>query len=331
MTIEEFRASPLPNIHIKMLITAHEAYMEWKLLMKLNSNNTALKDLILAREIYFNHILMGNDCITYDDIIVDTFAKDRNVYESCISYAKECISKNATLTSEDIIRINEAFLHNTAESLTAPIPESCYNDSLIWEILKDLYNPKSEFPKMIELAIAIYRLYTLSKEYEQIDIKTLSVLASYILADNENLIVMSKAWIVLFDGSNKSLIGKADYMVFEILCAFSFAFADSIKFTKLIQDKTMKMQIELKSQLPKLYSEKLAALLGNSFCLRNSLLESELDVSLKTAISYLKELSEKRFLKAVKVSKGLYYFNTFFYDALQECGEQKWREKAKDI
>ena len=86
------------------------------------------------------------------------------MYERCISYTKECVSKNTTLTSEDIIRINEAFLHNTAESLTATIPESRYNDSLIWEILKDLYNPKSEFPKMVELAIAIYRLCTLSKE-----------------------------------------------------------------------------------------------------------------------------------------------------------------------
>jgi len=203
------------------------------------------------------------------------------------------------------------FLHDDIDLLKKYSPNNGYNKDAIWQILKNLYNPKNEFPQFIEIAIVMCQLYAIDGE-KKIDLRTLSILLSASIEDNVNSIYISKAWIASFDERYLRNENRMEYVISEFLCVLCVALQDSIRFVRLIKLETVNMQSELKRLLPKIYSETLLSILSNNFCLRNATLESELGVTLKTAIAYLKVLSENGFLKPVKISKNVYYLNIFF-------------------
>jgi len=95
---------------------AYKNYVEWKLLLESETDNLALKDLLLARELYYNNAFRGDDH-KLDEFITNVFVKESNhspcvqaeVYKACDIYARYCVKKNRAITSADIISMNEAF------------------------------------------------------------------------------------------------------------------------------------------------------------------------------------------------------------------------------
>lgn len=95
---------------------------------------------------------------------------------------------------------------------------------------------------------------------------------------------------------------------------------ETLLIVKGINQEVVTMANEIKSILPKIYSRELVDLLFFEFYTKTSFIEKGLNISRKTAVTYLTALEEKGFLRSEKIGKERIYINNRLYDAVQRAG-----------
>ena len=189
MTISDFRSKSLSDKIILALIEATQAYTEMDtMLREYPSVKLPLSDILLSLEIYYSHYDINpeicqivHSLYIYNNSIA--IVGTARTITACIEYAQNKAKKTDILTAGDLIKINEAI----KIASIAPLSEDEYLQNMeqhiktIWPILHDLYGPQRQYTLFLEIAIAYYRLITLS-EYCLLDLRTIAILLSTIRA-----------------------------------------------------------------------------------------------------------------------------------------------------
>lgn len=97
--------------------------------------------------------------------------------------------------------------------------------------------------------------------------------------------------------------------VLYILTAIEETSMETLGLIKKINIEIEKMQIEIRSSLPKIYTQELIDLLFYEFYTKTSVFEKELSISRKTAVSYLTQLESNGFIHSEKIGKERIYLN----------------------
>lgn len=88
---------------------------------------------------------------------------------------------------------------------------------------------------------------------------------------------------------------------------------------KKINEEMQKMKVELIEALPKLYSKELLEALFYEFYTKTSYIQETLHVSRGTAITYLNQLEENKFLTSEKIGKERIYKNERLFNLIKEA------------
>lgn len=98
---------------------------------------------------------------------------------------------------------------------------------------------------------------------------------------------------------------------------------ETLKLVKQINNLAEITAQEIKEKLPKIYSKELTNLLFYEFYTKIKYIESGLNVSRKTASSYLYSLEDAKFLTSEKIGRERIYINTRLFEAVKEMGAKR--------
>ena len=315
LEIETFRTGLLPNAIVKKLIETSEAIAEMRTLINVNAAPQVLNSALFINEIRYRNALEGYE-FTYEDILLSIAGinASSNLYTQIKNYnmAKEIainqVDKFDILSSTDFLIVNETL--KGSDGISDITVLSNQKESTLKEIrgiLTDLYNPQSEYPLLLEFAIAIYRLLKLSKTYK-IDLLAIKILLMT-LYKTEGLIFYLSKHFIIYDSELEVERNSTERSIEIILNILESSVRDSVKLLYVLNKEINTYGQDLKERLPKLYSEELKRAITQNFYTRNIIIEKEMRVSPKTAITYLKTLEQNGFLSAVKIGKEKVYIN----------------------
>ena len=92
---------------------------------------------------------------------------------------------------------------------------------------------------------------------------------------------------------------------------------ETLELTKLINNEVILMRDQIKEELPNIYSKELIEILFKEFYTKTIFVEKGLNVTRKTAVSYLKQLEENGFLISEKIGKERIYQNKRLFDLVK--------------
>lgn len=324
--VRSLRSNPLPDSIVNQLIKTVEQAGFTKGCLVCGSNNEILYKGLMINEIRYRNSLLAVD-YSYEDIL---YSLNSRLYKCELSYQLEIFKKSFShanikmneykvLPAPDLLRIDYGIREQNKEYLNSKKP-LIYKDGCskkLWDIINDLYNPMSQYPSILEGAIALYRLIALKSFYD-FDVYTIDILFSLYInnyaAPDACMIYLSKYLIISGLDEKLSFIDAVE----KTLNIFYQMFFDIACLAKRIDDEVKKIEAEIKKELPKICSERLLRIIFSDYAIKNTDIEEGLNFSTKTAISYLQQLSNKGFLVAAKAGKERIYINYRLFELIKD-------------
>lgn len=282
--------------------------------------------MMLIAEIRYINALQGSD-YSYEEILIHIYSgKEKDTLKQqylrlleSVEYIRQVTSVYPVFPATDILKINE-LLSNEADGILQsndiPINMEMVSAEL-WELLGPFYDPSNDFPKLVE---AILVCYCLDKAFIGINLHPFCKELILNYAMNKSFIIDHYSLFV-----TKEIIAKGlDCMTAEnyVSHILDIIFDSTLAKGDLIIELERAfncIEADTKSMLPKLYSEKLLKVFRENLVLNNSMVEQELNVSPKTAISYLKQLEEYGFLESIKAGREKLYINSKAFEVMKSC------------
>ena len=322
MDIKTFRNSPLSHYVVTALTHAAMAQSEWKTILKVCEPSNAVRDLLTLSEIRYHSMYMGSTC-AFDDALValyvnkktDSISKDIHVLQECILYAKHKISETKVLTAADLIKINEAISTSDTKILEAENPQDLplglVND--IWGILHDLYNPAKQYPLLLEVAIAVYRLSTLQQKWG-FDLWVFCVLLETLYTESFEMFGISLQWLILVDPEKSLCDYDIDHAIVLLFSIFENIWRYNSNTYLAVIDEERKICETIQELLPKICTDKVLVAITKNIYLNNTSFRDNTGVSHGTAVNYLKELERIGVLSSIVNGRERLYFNKAICD-----------------
>ena len=327
MTISELGQVALPDNIVNKLLQATEAYAELNTLQRIYPDMcTVATNLLTICDVYYRAINIGNN-IELNSVIQDSFTSDSRSdinlfmqsYQSCKAYAHEKKAEAGVLTAVDIVRINDALLSLDIGILSKQDVFFDYMPCIepFWMILHELYNPKPQYHILLEVAIALARFMSFAGD-EKLCLSTLNIFLSVVFENNSAFEGLIMQWTLLTNPRKAFSEIDDENKLIHVLTVFEKMWRlQSSLFYRLADIKTVILR-KLQADCPTLASPQITQLLANMICLRISDLQSNLNVSSKTAIGYLKMLEQGGILHSIKVGRDRFCFNTIYCFMLQD-------------
>lgn len=326
MTISELRRATLPDDIVGKLLQATEAYTEMSTLLKIypDLQNISTKILFLLDAYYWAKSKDEN--IEINSVIQDCFINNQSSYvsrfmqsyQACKAYAEERKSETGVLTAVDIVKINHTIFDLDDSPLF--VNNAVFNYMLciepFWLILHELYNPKRQYPLLLEAAIALSRFISFAGE-EKLGLTTLAILLSSVFENGSTFGGLVMQWSLLTNPRRPFSDTEDEHKLMHILTVFEkiWRFHSMIVY-RLVGVKAELLQ-KLQTNCPALALPRTAQLLADMTCIRINDLKSEMNISSKTAINHLKLLEQSGILYSLKVGRDRFYFNNVHCDIIQ--------------
>jgi len=326
MTVSELRHTSLPDKIVCKLLQATEAYTEIETLLKIypDLQDIVIKILFLLDSHYWAR--SNADNVEVNTVIQDCFTNTpssyvgrfMNSYQSCKAYAGEKNAETGVLTAVDIVKVNHAILSLDGSLLSENNADFDYMPCIepFWFILHDLYNPKLQYPLLLETAIAFSRFISFADE-EKLSVSTLAILLSNVFGNDSVFGGLIMQWTLLTD-SRRIFSGTEDEStLLHVLNVFEkmWRFQNAIVY-RLAKVKADILQT-LQGQCPSLASPRMAQLLVDTICIRINDLTLKMNISSKTAIHHLKLLEQSGILHSLKIGRDRFYFNNIYCDLIK--------------
>ncbi len=342
-----------PNIDLetkkilKQLVSAHKYLSELKGYSETIPNKNILINAIIINESKDSSEI-ENIITTHDDLYREMSSQSSNNpaskevenYRAALWKGFELVSKNNILSTNMIVQIQEIIEKNSAGIRKVPgtvlkndkTGEIVYTppvgEDVIREYLNNLekyINIDDEIDDLIKLAVIHYQFESIHPFYDGngrtgriINVLFLilkGLLDSPILYLSRFIIRNKAAYYHLLQDvrENKNWEG---WIVF-ILKGIEEISKETLELTKLINNEVILMRDQIKEELPNIYSKELIEILFKEFYTKTIFVEKGLNVTRKTAVSYLKQLEENGFLISEKIGKERIYQNKRLFDLVK--------------
>jgi Fic family protein len=271
-------------------------------------------------------------------------AKDVMNYRAALWHGYESVKENEILTTNAIIEIQSILEKNragirklpgtilrnesTGETVYAP-PEG---EKEIIELLSNLEKyiniDTDSVDPIIKLAVIHYQFESIHPFYDGNGRTGRIVNVLYLVLKgliDTPIVYLSKYIIKNKDEYYKLLQevhnNKWEDWVIYILKAVEETSLETLEIVKNINNEIEKMSLEIKEELPKIYSKELIELLFYEFYTKTVFIQEGLSVTRKTAVSYLVSLEEKGFLSSEKIGKERIYQNKKLFELVKSFGK----------
>lgn len=291
-------------------------------------SSTLYKDIVweimLISEVRYLNVLRGQD-YTWEEIVTGIFSREKSKIKDqyallvkSISEINKISDKFGVVPATDLIRVHNMLFHGqigTFEDKQVAGSIEVASEEL-WKLLTPLYDPENPFPKLVE---AILLWYCVDKGALNMKIHPFckELILNYGLNNgyniNYNSIFIGKQ-LVEQDLRNKKL---EDYITDSITVLSTAAVDKGLALLK-IEDILSSMERKISSLSTKLPYKELSAILKTRVVLNNTVVENDIKVSAKTAISYLKKLEDFQILRAVRVGREKLYINESVFSIMKQ-------------
>jgi len=322
MTIQDFRATPLPDRIIHALLEATQAYAEMDVLLnEYTENRPVLSHMLFALDMYYSFYDLEPDI---DKIYHSLFVSDKTsetgkaveTLKACMEFAKERALRIDVLTAGDLLRIDNAIKSADMElpALEIPLLNVEQHVETMWSILHDFYDPQQQYPLLLETAIACYRLLALPG-WCNLSLQTLRILFSTVYQRDVSFSGLLRQWILLTDPRTHISFMNIEDVLVHILDVFRGMWTYTTALIRALNQRNREIVHLVHTNFPQLASASVDILLSESLCIRNHDISG---VSPKTVIKYLKQLEQEKILYSIKSGREIFYFNNLLADVLRQ-------------
>lgn len=119
-----------------------------------------------------------------------------------------------------------------------------------------------------------------------------------------------------------STLDNWEEWILFILVGIEETAEETLLMVKNIYEEFNQYSIDLRTRLPKIYSKELVELLFFEFYTKITYIEEGLNISRKTASTYLNELEDKGFISSEKIGKERIFINKRLMDVVKKASER---------
>jgi Fic family protein len=338
------------KIVLKQLTMAHRALSELKGYANMIPNKNILINAVLINEAKDSSEI-ENIITTHDElfkaITVESYkspaAKEVVNYRTALWHGYNLVSGKGLITTNMLTEIQQLIILNQAGIRKQPgtvllneaTGEVVYtppgSEEEILTLLANLetyINGDDDTDPLVKLAVIHYQFEAIHPFYDGngrtgriLNILYLvlkGLLDSPILYLSKYIIRNKSDYYRLLSEVTKT--GHWEEWILYVIGGIEETAAETLNLVKNIDAFINKTADEIKHALPELYSRELVDLLFFEFYTKNSYLVDGLEISRRTAYTYLSKLIEKGFLKEKKVGKAKIYFNEGLFELVKEFG-----------
>jgi hypothetical protein len=326
LTAEEIRSAPASDDLINSLVAASEARVKTNTLMSAYPEVLPfLTHALLALDLFSsrgdNHFSVEDICYAlYLPAEASILHDEIEVIQACMEFATE----KSILSAEDLLRINDAIQSASTGPLTeSRSPYSVQYIEQLRPILHDFYYPEHQYLQLLDVALACYRLLTLSKP-SAFSLRALGILFSTVFENKFSFLGFAGQWSLSAETWENLLHIDIESALIHILEAFRQMWLHIGKLIFAINQKRCEVFHLARERFPEYAATRLGPFLSERLCIRNRDILNGTELTTKTVIKHLRYLEQERILRTVKCGTKVFYFNNAFIDMLnQQMAE--WR------
>jgi len=339
---------------LKQLARSHRALAELKGYSDMIPNKNILINAVTINEAKDSSEI-ENIITTHDELFKamsqesynNPAAKEVVNYRTALWYGYNLIKEKKILTTNMIIEIQQIIEKNRAG--IRKLPGTVLKNDVTGEIVytppsgeKEILDLMSNLEKyinddydnvdpLVKLAVINYQFEAIHPFYDGngrtgriinvLYLRLKELLDSPILYLSKYIIRNKSSYYrLLQDVTTK---GSWDEWILFILEGVEITAEETLLLVKKINNVMEKTAEEIKSVLPKIYTRELIDLLFYEFYTKIAYIEKGLNVSRKTAATYLSALEENGFLVSQKMGKERIYLNRRLYEVIEHAGKEK--------
>jgi predicted site-specific integrase-resolvase len=241
-----------------------------------------------------------------------------DIHKACADFAESRIKLTDVLGAGDLLRINDALKYAQKGLLLEG--GASYSENLIpsvWSILHELYGPKRQYILLLETAIACNRFLSLP-DLSSFSMQTLSILFGTVYQDKTIFSGLVRQWTLSTNPRGELSSMDIELALVHILKVFQEMWTHTVTLIRVINQKREEIHRLISERFPAYSHIGMGQFLSARLFVRNQDLSSELQLSAKTAIKYLKALEQQNILHSVKNGREIYYFNNCFLDMIRK-------------
>jgi len=316
------------------LLSAVEAVGALRGTLIQNEMSALLHHALFIRELQCENLIKG-DTYSYTKILCDLSCKKQNsiIKEQaslfCASgeYISEKMERFGCVPATDFLKANEclqkldvSWLSQNALFTGALEPFA----SPMNEILKKVFILGHDTHVLLKIA-TIYVAFLFTPNLRPFSILAFNILFTKMVNCQTSLpaVPIGLAKYQLLSHEAKDTTQDMQKGVLHFLNYLKDDFIEDTLLLRKMEQSSKTIANDLSNILPKLCSPELMHLLRSQMCLRNSDIISELKVTTKTAIGYMKQLEVSGFLSSIKVGQEKLYINKRMFSLVLDgdyCG-----------
>ncbi len=331
----------------KQLVKAHKSLAELKGISKTIPNENILIDTLTLQEAKdsseVENIVTTHDDLYKENILIESksnSAKEVYNYARGLRLGFQIVRKQKLLLNKHILTIQKELLENNAGFRTQA------GTKLVDGFGKVVYTPPQHPNEILDL-MANLEKYTNDKNFSDVDTLIKMVVIHYqfesihpfydgngrtgriiniLYLVKENLLDIPVLYLSRYITQNKADYYKVlqevrvkndwESLILYFLKGVEITATQTISLITEIKKLMQEYKMKLRSELPKIYSQDLLNILFKNPYTKTDFLETELQVSKRTALNYLDAVTEIGLLEKTKTGKSNYYINTNLIDVL---------------
>lgn len=342
------------NIILKQLSRSHRALAELKGFADVIPNKNILINAVTINEAKDSSEI-ENIITTHDELFKamsysnynSPAAKEVINYRTALWHGYELVKKNEMLTINMIIEVQELIENNKAgiRKLPGTVLKNQATGEVVYtppsgeeEILLLMSNLEKYMNEdfdnvdpLIKLAVIHFQFESIHPFYDGngrtgriINVLYLvlkELLDSPILYLSKYIIRNKTAYYRFLQDVRTN--GKWEDWILFILEGIEQTAIETLQLVKRINQGVEDIAAKIKETLPKIYTRELVNLLFHEFYTNIQYIEQGLEISRKTASSYLILLEKEGFLSSQMIGNKKIYLNKYLFDIVQEAGIKK--------
>lgn len=357
----DFKLPPLPpNTELetlkifKQLSKAHRYLAELKGTAKTIPNENILIDTLTLQEAKdsseIENIVTTHDDLYKENILIESksqSAKEVYNYARGLKLGFQIVRKEKLLLNKHILQIQKQLLENNAgfrtqagTKLINSQGKVVYTPPQQKEEILDLManlekyindNGFSDLDSLIKMAVIHYQFESIHPFYDGNGRTGRIVNILYLV--QQGLLDIPILYLSRYITQNKAdyytvlqnvrLKNDWESLILYFLKSVEVTAKQTITLITNIKELMQEYKIKLRSELPKIYSQDMLNVLFKNPYTKTEFLETELQVSKRTALNYLNAITKIGLLEKTKAGKSNYYINTNLIKVLINNNEKK--------
>jgi Fic family protein len=335
---------------LKKIVSANRALAELKGAVKSIPNQTILINALSLQEAKDSSEI-ENIVTTHDELYratvsnanVSNSAKEVQRYKEALYSGFKLVQDNKLLLKKHIIQIQQVLENNdagirrqsgtelknekTGEIIYTP-PQNHIDIQNLMDNLEDYINTSdmNDYDCLVKMAVIHHQFESIHPFYDGNGRTGRIINILYLMMNG--LLDLPVLYLSSYIINNKSdyyrLLNEVrtkeswEEWVLYMLEGIEITSRESIKLIEDINILMKETKNTFKNELPKIYSKDLLELLFKHPYTKIGFLVDELEVTRKTATSYLRAIEKMDILKSVKVGRDVYFVNTKLFDLIQK-------------